>query len=399
MTVAIEQARGERASESATRPGERPLVVHVITGLNVGGAERMLLKLVPRLDADFAQAVVSLTGRGKLAAEIERFGIEVYDVGIRSWRSVPFGLWRLLSWLKRHKPAVVQTWMFHADLLGGLAARMAGIQNVAWNLRATALDQEKTSVRVLQKANAFLARYLPRIVVSCGRRVSALHEEHGYPAGKMRVIPNGFNLAVFAPNEENRRQFRSAIGIPEDSPVVGTVGRLHAMKDYQTFFDAARVIRSKVPQVRFLLAGRGLAAGEPSVTRWVGDAGLTDVVHLLGEQRDLAPVYNAMDVFVLSSACSEGFPNVVGEGMASGIPCVVTDVGDAAWIVGDSGIVVAPRDPTGLADAVVGLLVGDSHDRVRLGVRARQRIEQHFGIDRVANEYAELYREFTRRER
>jgi glycosyltransferase involved in cell wall biosynthesis len=207
----------------------------------------------------------------------------------------------------------------------------------------------------------------------------------------MSVISNGVDTGRFFPSPEARQTLRAALGVPLDVPLVGAVGRLHPIKDYGTFFAAAQRLRKGLPQARFILAGEGLSGDEPQVARWVKEAGLTDYVYLLGQRDNVSDLYNALDVFV-SSSNSEGFPNVIIEAMACGVPCVATDVGDSALIVADTGLIVAPENPQALADAVTQLLLLSPAERASLGSEARTRVCQRFTIECIGEQYAELYR-------
>lgn len=367
-------------------------IVHIITGLSTGGAEMMLLRLVEQLRGEFEQQVISLTGNGPVGEKIAALGVPVVVLGLRRTFPNPLAVVRLVRYISRLRPAVVQTWMYHADLVGGLSARIAGVPKVVWNLRASDLETQKPLTRMIQRQiNARLARRLPDVIVCCGEGVRSVHMAAGYPTGKMRVISNGVDLRHFSPDPAARQALRAVLGVPIDAPLIGTVGRLHPMKDYGTFFAAAHRLSKGLPRARFVLAGEGLSADEAQVAQWVEEAGLAGCVHLLGQRDDVSALYNTLDVFV-SSSNSEGFPNVLIEAMACGVPCVATDVGDSALIVGKTGRIVPPRAPEALADAVTQLLLLPAAERTRLGLEARERVRQKFSIESIGEQYANLYR-------
>lgn len=367
-------------------------VVHIITGLSTGGAEMMLLRLVEQLRGEFEQQVISLTGDGPVGERIALLGIPVVALGMRPMLPSPMAVARLVQHIRRLRPAVVQTWMYHADLVGGLSARLAGAK-VAWNLRASNLETEKPLTRFIQRqVNARLASTVPDAIVCCGERVRAVHIAKGYPAGKMSIIFNGVDLRRFFPSLAARQAQRAALGVPMDAPLVGAVGRLHPMKDYGTFFAAAQRLHKRLPQTRFVLVGAGMSEDQTQVARWVKEAGLIGYVYLLGQRENVTDLYNALDVFVSSSSNSEGFPNVIIEAMACGVPCVATDVGDSALIVANTGRIVAPENPQALADAVTQLLLLSPAERASLGSEGRIRVCQKFTIECIGEQYAELYR-------
>ncbi len=369
-------------------------VVHVITGLGVGGAETALYKLLSRWRG--LAEVVSLTGTGPVGDRIAALGVPVEAVGMRPGVPDPLGFWRLMGRLRAARPDVVQTWMYHADLLGGLAARVAGGFPVVWGVRHTNLDPRfnKRTTLWTARACARLSRRVPERIVCCGEAVREAHARIGYAAEKMVVIPNGFDLDAFRPDPAARSAVRRELGLDGDAPLVGLVARFHPQKDHRTFVRAAALIRSRMSGVHFLLAGEGVTRGNEALAGWLGEEGLEGACHLLGRRDDVPRLLAALDVAV-SSSVGEGFPNAVGEAMACGVPCVVTDVGDSARIVGETGRVVPPGEPEALARACLDLLAAGTGVRERLGMAARRRIEEHFGLPAVVARYERLYEELA----
>ena len=370
-------------------------VVHVITSLDAGGAESTLLRLVSRFDRTrFSCAVVSLTGPGSLAAQFAALDIPLYVVGSR--RSVgPSAIWRLLQVIRRHHPAILQTWLYHADLLGLLAGRACGVPVVGWNVRCAELnprDHSRSLFWVLRTL-ARLSR-IPQFVVvnsNAGRRA---HAAIGYRPRRWELIPNGFDTDTFAPSEEARRAVREERRIPDNAPVVGLIARYHAMKDHATFLHAAARIVAARPDVQFILAGRLVDGTNGELVGLIEKLGLTSCAHLLGEVSRPARLMAGLDVAV-SSSYSEGFPNVVAEAMAVGVPVVATDAGDTARIVGDTGTVVPCRDASALAAAVAETLALDPDERRRRGLAGRQRIVGEFSLEAVVSRYEQLYLELA----
>lgn len=371
--------------------------MHVITGLETGGAEMMLYKLLRHLPRDVVSCeVVSLTTDGSLAAKIRELGIPVYALGAS--RGVPDlrAVTRLIHRLRASRPQVVQTWMYHADLVGGLAAKLARSIPVAWNIRQSNLDPAHNKRLTLWTAKicARLSRPIPARIVCCSDAAARIHREMGYAGDKMVLIPNGFDVEGFRPDSDARVSARTELGIGENHPVIGLVARFDPQKDHRTFINAASILRAWFPSARFVLCGDGVTWGNQELARWVDEAGIRDCVYLLGRRDDIPRLLNAFDLATLSSV-GEGFPNVVGEAMACGVPCVVTDVGDSAWIVGDTGRVVPIRDPQALAGAWF-TLVGTGHSACQaLGARARDRVVQQFDLGKVAGRYASLYQELA----
>ncbi len=370
-------------------------LVHIISGLGQGGAETMLYKLLAAMnDRGFDTQVISLLDQGVIGPRIQALGIPVIPLNMCPGVPDPRILLKLRRILQVLRPDLVQTWMYHADLIGGLAARLAGIRRLTWNIRQSDLDPRsvKRSTRYTAKAGALLSAWLPHHIVCCSHRAREIHVELGYRNDKISVIPNGFDLQTFRPDPTRGRCIRTELDLNERHRVFGLVARFDPQKDHRGFIQAARLTLDECPDVRFLLCGPGVDWGNTELTAWIHEADLTQCVRLLGRRQDTAAINNALDVAVSASAYGEGFPNVLGEAMACGVPCVVTDVGDSARIVGDTGRVVPPQDPIALAEEMLRMARMDADERLALGRAARQRVEENYTIERIAAEYTALYR-------
>lgn len=368
-------------------------VLHLITDLTTGGAEMMLYKLVSGLDRDrFDSAVVSLRGRGTMGARIEAAGVPVHAIGFMTPASAPAALARLHRVVRRVKPDAIQGWMPHGNLFAALAGAAFPRTPVLWNVRCSIDDlaKEKAGTRAAIRAGTVLSGRARRIVYN-SRVAAEQHEALGYPAAKRCLLPNGFDCDRFRPSPEARAAVRAELGLAESDVVIGQVGRLHPMKGHGTFLRAAGALAARHPSVRFVLAGRGVVPQDAELAALVRDNGLQGRVQLLGEREDTFRLYPALDVATLASSWGEGFPNVVGEAMACGVPCVVTDVGDSAWVVGGHGVVVPPDQPAALAAGWATLVEAGAEGRARLGERARERVVEHFSLERVVAQYEELY--------
>ena len=368
-------------------------ILHIIVGLEAGGAELMMSRLIDRNHgrAELEHRVISLTDIGPIGKELQLFGVTVYALGIRGVRGLPLGFWRLVRTIREERPDVVQTWMYHADFLGGLAA-FVNRRRIVWGVRATDVKSEGVRKTVwLRRLCAVLSHWLPDKIICAAEASRRAHIDIGYDPSRMIVIPNGFDVPTLADTATNRASARARFGIAANELVVGTVGRFNPVKDYATFVEAAALIVRVLPQARFLMVGRGLDVDNPELMRWIRRAGITERTILLGERTDVLRCLAVMDVFCLSSR-NEGFPNVVGEAMSAGLSCVVTDVGDAALLVGETGIVVPCANPSRLASGVLSLLHLAPQQRLDWGIAARRRIESHFTIEAVRIEYADIYR-------
>jgi len=370
-------------------------IVHVVTGLETGGAEMMLYKLLSELTEKpcWRNRVVSLMEEGPIGEKIRSLGVPVSSLGMDRGRIQVSKVIRLFQIMREQKPDIVQTWMYHADLIGGVVGRLGSKTPVLWNIRSSTLDplEEKRSTIWTAKACAFLSKWIPARIVTCAQVAAQVHADLGYDASKMRVIPNGFETDHFRPDPQAYMDVRCQLGIAEENPIVGMVGRFHAQKNHEMLIRAAYRVQEKIPDVQFVLCGDNVTWENKSLTSWIKQEGLEKHFHLLGRRDDIPRITASFDIAVLSSSFGEAFPNVVGEAMACGVPCVVTDVGDAASIVGGTGRVVSPDEDKEFAKACIELLNLAPHQRKNLGQEARQRVVDEYSLPAVARMYCSLY--------
>lgn len=368
-------------------------IVLIITGLNVGGAEKMLLKVLERVDARFSPHVISLCTLGEIGLQIRALGIPVEALGMRPGVPNPAAFFRLVQRLKTLQPDLVHTWMYHADLVGGLAARMASVGAIGWCIRNSTLSPKanKRTTLAVMRVCAGLSWWVPDGILSCSEVARQVHIDRGYAADKMVVVPNGFDLVRFKPDASARTSVRNELGVGEDVSLVGLIGRFDPQKNHAGFFEAAGLLKKKMPTAHFLLAGQGIDTNNIELMGAVSASGACGSTHLLGLRSDIPRVMAALDVLASSSSHGEAFPNVLGEAMACGVPCAVTDVGDSAYIVGDTGRVVSPGDMAGLATALAELLALPAVERAALGEHARMRVAEQFEIGNVVKRYEAFY--------
>jgi len=368
-------------------------IAHIITGLNNGGAETMLLKLLSGMDKKmFSSCVISLTGGGVMAERFESIGIPVLTCDMQPGRSNLANFFTLIRHLRRVKPDVVQTWLYHSDFLGGIAARLLGHSRVVWNIRHNNLDPDKNKSHTLWtvRINAILSRWVPETIICNSGNSADVHQSIGFDHSRFTIIPNGFDVQQFKPDASARREVREELSIPDETPLVGLIARFDAQKNHQGFIEAASLIANQHPNARFVLAGTDASWDTHALSSWIDARGLRGRMFLLGRRDDIYRITASLDVAV-STSWGEGFPNAVGEAMASGVPCVVTDVGDCSFIVGDTGYVVQAGQMSALAQQVCVLLDMPKHARAELGARARQRIVDRFLLHDIIHQYEQLY--------
>lgn len=380
-----------------TDTGTAPLrVCHLISSLDVGGAEVSLLRLLSRMNGRrFENRVVSLIPAGSVGERIRDLGVTVDSLEMRRGRPSAGVLLRLVRMLRHERPDVLQTWLYHADLLGLLAASLAARPPVVWNIRSwkRTSSRHRRLSRLVIRMCARLSAW-PRAVVVNSEAGRSFHAAIGYHPRQWVVIPNGVDVEEFRPDPASRAGVRRELGLPSDALLVTMVARFHPVKDHRTFLQAAGILSRENAEARFLLAGEEITEGNEVLARLVQQEGLAGRVQLLGRRDDVPRLWAASDFAVLSSV-SEGFPNVVAEAMACAVPCVVTDVGDARRIVGETGLVVPPGSPEALAAAMREMSARGATRLRELGGLARERISREYGLSRMVGAYEELYEQLA----
>jgi glycosyltransferase involved in cell wall biosynthesis len=372
----------------------KPLkLLHIINDLSIGGTEIMLYKLLSRTNRKlFDPAVISLNGINPVGGRIKELGIPVESLGAKSSIPNSLSLLRLVRAVRRHSPDLMQGWMYHGNLAAQIAALFARRPvKVVWNIRQSlaSLEGEKPATARAIKLGARLSNW-PALILNNSQKSVTQHAALGFPANKTVVIPNGFDTDIFAPSESARASLRAELGVPEHTVLLGRIGRYHHTKDYSNFLQAAALLLRDYPDTQFVVAGKDVDWNNDELRGQVQKFGLVERIHLLGERLDVPRLTAALDI-AISSSHAEGFPNVVGEAMGCAVPCIVTDVGDSGWLVGDTGRIVEPRSPTALAGRCKDLVALGREQRKRLGLSARARIMTCFSISSVVQRYESLY--------
>jgi len=344
----------------------------------------------------FEHCVVSLINAGPVGETIRAQGIPVHSLGMK--RSVPSvsAVWKLWKLMRTEKAQILQTWLYHADLLGLLVGKLTRVPVLAWNIRCAFMDMEnypKLSKLVVQLLSRLSG--IPDVVVVNSEAGRESHVELGYRPKRFELIPNGFELDRFRPDSFARESIRKELQLSEEAVIIGLVARHDPMKDHHTFLAAAHKVNAAYPHAYFILCGTQVDAENPVLIQLIEMYGLSRCVRLLGPRQDISRITAAFDI-ACSTALGEGFCNAIGEAMASGVPCVVTDVGDSAQIVSQTGQVVPVRNADAFGKAICDLIQCGHEGRKRLGMQARARI-QRFDVSAMALRYEQLYYSLVQR--
>lgn len=370
-------------------------IVHIIIGLTAGGAELMLERLIlsSSKHQQFEHSVISLTNLDVVGPRLKNNGIKVYCLNMTSLSSTPLILFKLRSLIKKIKPDVVQTWMYHADLLGGLAAKSLGVKNIIWGVRNTELYASKSiSRQLIISLCSRLSYSIPNHIVCVANTAMKTHiKQGGYDASKMIVIPNGFDTDRFMPDETQRNTMRSKLNITPDELVIGSIGRFDPVKNQVEFIKACIQLLSEGYKFKVLLAGRNIDLNNPCISKLFKDTSLHEHFIFLREITDTPSFYNAIDVFCLCSS-TEGFPNVLGEAMASTKVCLSTNAGDAWLVLSKHGFRIESTAPSDIAKTIANEVLNNTRvslDNIRSS--ARKSIIDNYSIDKVVSQFESLY--------
>jgi glycosyltransferase involved in cell wall biosynthesis len=337
-----------------------------------------------------------MMGPGKYGPLLEEAGVKVTCLNMPAGRVTVSGLWRLYYLLRKERPAVVQTWMYHADLIGGVMARLAGIRNLCWNIRHSELQsgQSKRSTILIAKSCAFLSSWLPRKIVCCAEKAKQVHVGYGYDSSKMVVIGNGYDLDQYTPNPSTRRKIRGELGFSERELLFGMVGRFNVQKNHHGLLRALSLVKVRGITFKCILVGVDMNTKNKKLAEWIVSLNLEDEIFLLDQRTDIPAVMNMLDVHLLSSSFGEGFPNVLAEAMACGTPCVTSNVGDAEIIVSNAGWVVPASDDVAFSNALIQAAIelkeAPKNWEARSFANAR-RIQQYFSLNKMVQAYRNVW--------
>ena len=372
-------------------------IIHIIFGLQIGGAELMLSRLI-RSNKDNSQEkhiIYSLTNIGEVGQELIEEGFKVKALHSSSVIDYIFNFFKLRKMLIQQNADIVHTWMYNANFFGGLAAYSVGIQNIVWCIRANQISKKRINpTAILRKICAWLSTIIPKKIVFVGNVSMKTHIKLGYSDERSVVIPNGYEVKKAVNDKQIKKNFRNNIRkklkINSNDIVIISIARFHSIKDHSTFFKACKILLKDHGNIKFLLLGRETKKSSQLIKKCIGNDKHKDKFLLLGEQSNAMSYLFASDIFCLHSA-SEGFPNALGEAMLAGKPCVTTAVGEAPKMLNLKEYVVNIGSPSSLAASISLLINATSEQRVKIGCINQKRIVKMYDIDKIAKQYKKVY--------
>ena len=367
-------------------------ILHVIGGLELGGAETLLYRVATRPSPEFEHEVICLGPPDWYSARLEEKGVRVSHLGMTSPLSSLRAARGLARLIRQRQPDLIQSWMYFANVLSSLFSRGTP---VVWGIHGSTLEHLGAPSHLFARAGGLGSRRLSDFVINCSERSAQIHAKLGYDRVPNEVIPNGYDPDVFRPNEESRAAIRGALGIQPNEFVVGSISRWHSQKDIPSLLRGLALAAEQGVQMRCLLIGRGLDPDNENLTQAIRRSGCEGIVEPLGSRNDIAEVARVLDLHLLSSSGGEAFPNVVAETMLSGTPNLVTDIGDSRSMVGETGWVIPAQNPERIAEGVCEAYRewSQRNDRwQRRRVEARSRIVERFTFDRMVHAYEEVWK-------
>jgi glycosyltransferase involved in cell wall biosynthesis len=369
-------------------------VLHIITGLKNGGAEAILYRIISDNSQNFQHEVISLSDKGYYGVLLTTAGIKITTLNISSFFSIFSRFPKLYILIKSAKPDVVQTWMYHADIIGGMAAKFAGVPKIVWGVHSTFLNPKETKITTMLAVilSKYLSNYIPDKIICCSETALKSHEKIGYSSHKMVIINNGVDTNFFTPNAEQGSLIRRTLALGEDIFVMGMIARWHPVKDHKMLLRALSEIKLLEFKWKCLLVGEEMTKENVQLNKMIHENGLQDYIICLGSRQDIATVLNALDLHILTSS-SESFGNVTVEAMSCSIPCIMTDVGEAKNLLAEHGWIVPIRNPLHLAQIIKHVyseFVSVDNWQVRK-LEIREKIKNHYSISQMIQSYTHIW--------
>ena len=373
---------------------ERIKITHIINSLYPGGAEVMLHNIFSKYDEKkYSVNVISLISDGPLKNDIEKKGVSVFESNIKPDRLNIFSFLKLIYYIRKNKPDIIQTWLYHSNIIGGVAGKLCGVKKIIWSIHASHLDTEftKYTTRLIIKIGALVSNIIPNNIVYVSKVSFLLHKLLGYKCKINTVIPNGVDLEKFKPDTLARINIRNELKIPEDTFLIGIAGRYDPMKDHRNFLLAASKLSKVEPSAAYIMCGTSITKSNQELYDYIEELGLSDKVYLLGYREDMNKIYTALDVIAVTSRYGEAFPMVICESMACGTPCVVTNVGDSSYIVDKTGFTVEKENSDALVEAFLKISNKNKIEKQKLSSSCRERISSLFSLQSIVSAYEKNY--------
>jgi len=368
-------------------------LLFVTTGLNIGGAERAMHAIINNgMDERYTIKVISLRDSGHFGERFASDGIEVCCLNLQNPLNLFLSILKGVNFVRKFQPDIIQGWMYHGNILSLLFGRVTRAKpKVYWGIRQSLYDiqKEKVLTKMIIRLGAKLSFFADGIIYN-SKKSQNQHESIGFSKKNSIYIPNGFDLSIWKPDAEKRKALRKELEIQDNSFVIGYIGRFHPMKNIELLFEVMESVLSENTNLIFLVVGKNTERENLELKSFYDKLPPQQVVSL-GVRVDIPAVVQCIDLLCLTSAWGEGFPNVIGEAMATGIPCVATDIGDSALVIGETGWIIPPNNAEILANCINLALTESNSVHNSRSVAAKKIISDNYDITHIVESYNNVY--------
>ena len=372
----------------------RTKILHITSGLEDGGAEKTLYELIKNSPQN-ENLVISLKDKGKYGSLFEKNGIKVFYFNFSFNLFALFKFYKLIKIITNINPDIVQTWMYHANFIGGCAAYLSNSRNIFWSVHHTSLKKNlnKKTTLIIARLNSILSYIIPKKIIYCAESAKNAHIKFGFCKNKFIVIPNGIDFLKFKKSNYQRFKYRKEIGVSKHENLFGTVARFDPNKDHISLLKSINLLRNTGLQFKYLLVGENIDYKNKILVKLIEKYNLKDIVLLLGKENRISFVMNALDLHVLSSK-SEAFPLVVLEAIACDTLCISTNVGDISKIIKNKNFIIDPNNHEYLCEAIVKFNKLDYQKKKEIKKRTYKIIKNNFSINKMSKTYNKLYSKY-----
>ena len=368
-------------------------IIYIISVIGTGGAEMMLYKLIKNLDKTNLK-IITIISLSKNKNELSYFNDLQFNITTFNFRNIlfiPITFLKLIFYIRKKKPDIVHTWMYHADLIGGLAAKIAGVRFIIWGIRnsylSTLYNKKFTKYVVLSCSK--LSYYIPDIITSNSQSSALDHINIGYNKNKFIIIPNGFDMTKFN-NKNTKLNIRDKLNLDYNTILIAHIARFHPQKNHIGFIEAAYNIHIQHPNIHYVMIGSNVDYNNPILVNKIKELNLSKHIHLLGLIENINEIISNFNFFI-STSFGEAFPNVIGEAMSSNVICISTDVGDCAEIIHNYGFISKDTSSKSISDSTIEALKMNKEEQLNMKLNAKKRVETNYNINLISNLYLELY--------